>query len=64
VYVADVDATLAGLRAAGVPVVGEPEDQPRGPNALPACATPTGGSSTWGLRCEATVRSGPAGGAA
>jgi lactoylglutathione lyase len=30
VYVADVDATLAGLRAAGVPVVGEPEDQPWG----------------------------------
>lgn len=30
VYVDDVDATLAGLRAGGAPVVAEPEDQPWG----------------------------------
>jgi catechol 2,3-dioxygenase-like lactoylglutathione lyase family enzyme len=28
VYVDDVDATLAALRASGAPVVAEPEDQP------------------------------------
>ena len=30
VYVDDVDATVASVRASGVPVVAEPEDQPWG----------------------------------